>query len=162
MQLQSRAATSSTRAGTRRLLIGPRRSTHMNPPHDGQLAVSTLESRQRATARHRAAANAIDNVFDAAGLVAEQRNGIAAIAADREADVVATAQSLLEACEELARLLAALRRVADVALEYTTRRHLAGDLGTRPSYLFPASARPAAPTAGGAPPSDQTWGAPDR
>lgn len=122
--------------------------------------MSTLESRERATARHRAAANAIDAVFDAADLVAEQCNRIGAIAADREHDIVASAHALVVACAELAGLLDDLRRKADVALEYTTQRHLAADLGTRPSYLFPAKPKPGRPAADGAAPSDATWGAP--
>ncbi len=57
-------------------------------------------------------------------------------------DPVRAAEAVLEAAGVVGEALAALRTAGAVAVEYRSKAELAGDVGTRPTLLFPRQGAP--------------------
>lgn len=99
-------------------------------------------TRERATARYRLAAATLDSVFDLTERLVACRAELASLAGSPADDLVDNTVSVLASAAKLSATLDALRAAAVDALEYTTQRQLASDLGTRQGVLFPPSPAP--------------------
>lgn len=110
----------------------------------------TTTGRERATAHLRAAAETIDNVFEALDRLAGELDRLSALNVDDGGDVIATALAALAAAGGVDAALVEVREAASAALAYTNKRQLSLDAGVRQALLFPPA--PAAERPDGARP----------
>jgi hypothetical protein len=106
--------------------------------------VSSNEQRRAATEQYARGIDAINAVFDRLDDLSTARARVAAVAAgwgDGD-DPVRGAEAILEAAGVVGEALAALRTARAVAVEYRSKAELAGDVGTRPTLLFPRQGAP--------------------
>ncbi len=113
------------------------------------------ERRRAANARHAAAIDTIDTLFDRADQLRVARDRLTGIApAPVDADPIRDAQAVIDAAHQLGNALNDLRQAAQRATKHRSRSDLANDIGTRQSALFPHTttnerrSRGASPTTG--------------
>ena len=101
--------------------------------------MSSNERRRAATEQYARGIDAINAVFDRLDELTAARERVAAVAAgggDGD-DPVRSAEAILDAAGLVSEALAALRQAGAGAVEYRSRAEISGDVGTRPTLLFP-------------------------